>query len=136
VYFRYFHLIKLSQRITHERLTRLCFIDYDREMALVAEYQNPETKNREILAVGRLSKSHENKSAEFAILVSDQFQYQGLGTELLRKLLEVGKNEKICCIYADILADNSAMQQVCKKLGFQISHTDDQTVLKAEIKLT
>jgi acetyltransferase len=105
-------------------------------MALVAEYQNPETKNREILAVGRLSKSHENKSAEFAILVSDKFQYQGLGTELLRKLLEVGKNEKICCIYADILADNSAMQQVCKKLGFQISHTDDQTVLKSEIKLT
>ncbi|MFN7517067.1 MAG: bifunctional acetate--CoA ligase family protein/GNAT family N-acetyltransferase, partial [Dolichospermum sp.] len=136
VYFRYFHLIKLSQRITHERLTRMCFIDYDREMALVAEYQNPETENREILAVGRLSKSHENKSAEFAILVSDQFQYQGLGTELLRKLLEVGKNEKICCIYADILADNSAMQQICKKLGFQISHTDDQTVLKAEIKLT
>jgi acetyltransferase len=136
VYFRYFHLIKLSQRITHERLTRMCFIDYDREMALVAEYQNPETKNREILAVGRLSKSHENKSAEFAILVSDKFQYQGLGTELLRKLLEVGKNEKICCIYADILADNSVMQQVCKKLGFQISHTDDQTVLKSEIKLT
>ncbi|MDB9453843.1 bifunctional acetate--CoA ligase family protein/GNAT family N-acetyltransferase [Dolichospermum circinale CS-534/05] len=136
VYFRYFHLIKLSQRITHERLTRMCFIDYDREMALVAEYQNPQTKNREILAVGRLSKSHENKSAEFAILVSDQFQYQGLGTELLSKLLEVGKNEKICCIYADILADNSVMQQVCKKLGFQISHTDDQTVLRSEIKLT
>ncbi|MBS9395987.1 MAG: bifunctional acetate--CoA ligase family protein/GNAT family N-acetyltransferase [Dolichospermum sp. LBC05a] len=135
VYFRYFHMIKLSQRITHERLTRICFIDYDREMALVAEYQNPETENREILAVGRLSKLHGSNAAEFAMLVSDKFQYQGLGTELLRRLLEVGKNEKSCCIYADILADNSGMQRICEKLGFQITNTSDTTVLRAEIKL-
>ncbi|MTJ12312.1 bifunctional acetate--CoA ligase family protein/GNAT family N-acetyltransferase [Anabaena sp. UHCC 0187] len=135
VYFRYFHLIKLSQRITHERLTRICFIDYDQEMALVAEYQNPETENREILAVGRLSKLHENNAAEFAMLVSDKFQCQGLGTEILRRLLEVGKNEKVCCIYADILADNSGMQRVCQTLGFQITNTNDTTVLRAEIGL-
>ena len=135
VYFRYFHMIKLSQRITHERLTRICFIDYDREMALVAEYQNPETEKREILAVGRLSKLHGSNAAEFAMLVSDKFQYQGLGTELLRRLLEVGKHEKSCCIYADILADNSGMQRVCEKLGFQITNTSDTTVLRAEIKL-
>jgi acetyltransferase len=135
VYFRYFHLIKLSQRITHERLTRICFIDYDREMALVAESQNPETKEMEILAVGRLSKIHGGNAAEFAMLVSDKFQHQGLGTELLRRLIEVGKNEKNCCIYADILADNSGMQRVCKNLGFQILHTHDSTVLRAEINL-
>jgi len=135
VYFRYFHMIQLSQRITHERLTRICFIDYDREMALVAEYQNPETEKREILAVGRLSKLHGSNAAEFAMLVSDKFQDQGLGTELLRRLLEVGKNEKSCCIYADILADNSGMQRVCEKLGFQITNTSDTTVLRAEIKL-
>jgi acetyltransferase len=104
-------------------------------MALVAEYQNPETESREILAVGRLSKLHENNAAEFAMLVSDKFQYQGLGTELLRRLLEVGKNEKICCIYADILADNSGMQRVCENLGFQIGTTSDTTVLRAEIRL-
>jgi acetyltransferase len=135
VYFRYFHLIKLNHRITHERLTRMCFIDYDREMALVAEYQNPETENREILAVGRLSKLHGNNAAEFAMLVSDKFQYQGLGTELLKRLIEVGKDEKICCITADILADNSGMQKVCEKLGFQIINTSDTTVLRAEIYL-
>ena len=43
VYLRYFHLMNLEQRTTHERLTRICFIDYDREMALVAEHRNPET---------------------------------------------------------------------------------------------
>ncbi|TAF11002.1 MAG: GNAT family N-acetyltransferase [Nostocales cyanobacterium] len=135
VYLRYFHLIKLSQRIAHERLTRICFIDYDREMALVVEYQNPETQETEILAVGRLSKLHGSSAAEFAMLVSDRVQCQGLGTELLKKLIEVGKNEKIDYIYADILADNLGMQRVCEKLGFKISHTADTTVLRAEINL-
>src|ERR1700674_4374856 len=37
VYLRYFHMAKLSTRVAHERLIRKCFIDYDREMALVAE---------------------------------------------------------------------------------------------------
>ena len=41
VYLRYFHPMKLSQRVAHERLTRICFIDYDREMALVAERSDP-----------------------------------------------------------------------------------------------
>ncbi|WP_413173509.1 acetate--CoA ligase alpha subunit [Anabaena azotica] len=135
VYLRYFHLIKLSQRIAHERLTRICFIDYDREMALVTEYENPETKEMEILAVGRLSKLHGNDAAEFAMLVSDRYQCQGLGSELLKRLIEVAKNEKICCIYADILADNLGMQRVCEKLGFKISPTADATVLRAEIEL-
>ncbi|WP_353931589.1 acetate--CoA ligase alpha subunit [Okeanomitos corallinicola TIOX110] len=135
VYLRYFHLIKLSQRIAHERLTRICFIDYDREMALVAEYENPETKETEILAVGRLSKLHGNNAAEFAMLVSDKFQCQGLGTEIVRRLVEVGKTEKICCISAEILGDNLGMQRVCEKLGFKISHTNDATVLRGEIDL-
>ena len=52
---RYFHAMKLEQRAAHERLTRICFIDYDREMALVAE-RTAATGEREILGVGRLSK--------------------------------------------------------------------------------
>ncbi|MBD2667316.1 GCN5-related N-acetyltransferase [Richelia sinica FACHB-800] len=136
VYFRYFHMIKLSQRITHERLTRICFIDYDREMALVAEYQNPDTGVREILAVGRLSKLHGNDGdAEFAMLVSDRYQCQGLGTELLKRLLQIGRDEKIRLLCADILIDNQGMQRVCEKLGFQITPTTDTTVVKAEIAL-
>jgi acetyltransferase len=134
VYFRYFHLIKLSQRIAHERLTRLCFIDYDREMALVADYHNPETGQHEILGVGRLSKLHAKKEAEFAILISDQCQCQGLGTELLKQLLQVSRNENLTRINADILTDNIGMQRVCQKLGFRITHTSDISVMKAEIE--
>jgi acetyltransferase len=47
--------LNLSRRIAHERLTRICFIDYNREMALVADYKDPETGEHEIIAVGRLS---------------------------------------------------------------------------------
>jgi acetyltransferase len=135
VYFRYFHLIKLSQRVAHERLTRLCFIDYDREMALVVDYFNPQTQKHEILAVGRLSKLHGTQEAEFAIIVSDRCQCRGLGSELLGRLLQLGRSEHLTRISAEILAENRGMQRVCQKFGFRISPTDDVSVLKAEIDL-
>ncbi len=135
VYSRYFHLIKLSQRIAHERLTRLCFIDYDREMALVADAQNAETGGHEILAVARLSKLHHENTAEFALLVSDRDQCQGLGTELLKQLLQVGQDEGLTKISAEILTDNRAMQHVCQKLGFRLQPTADLSIVQAEIML-
>lgn len=135
VYSRYFHLMKLSQRIAHDRLTRICFIDYDREIALVADSQNPETGTHEVLAIGRLSKLHGTNEAEFAMLVSDRVQCRGLGTELLRRLLQVGWDEHLDRITAEILSDNSGMQRVCEKLGFHLSRTADPSVVKAEIQL-
>ena len=57
VYQRYFSILKLSQRTAHERLTRICFNDYDREIALVAEYKESPTAATQILGVGRLSKA-------------------------------------------------------------------------------
>lgn len=135
IYFRYFHLIKLSQRIAHERLTRICFIDYDREMALIAEQEDPHTQQKQILAVGRLTKLHGSNSAEFAMLVTDGYQRNGLGTEILTRLMEIAKNEKISVIFAEILGENIAMQKVCKNLGFEILPTEDGTILKAEIYL-
>jgi len=135
VYLRYFHLVKLSQRITHERLTRICFIDYDREMALVADRQHPETGEHQILGVARLSKLVGRNEAEFSMLVMDQFQGRGLGTELLRQLLQVGKDEQLNRVGADILFDNLAMQKVCKKLGFNLVRSPAEQLMKAEIQL-
>ena len=89
VYLRYFHLMKLSQRTAHERLTRICFIDYDREMALVAE-REWEAAEREVLAVGRLSKLHGRNEAELAAVAIDEAQHKGLGTELYRSADSVG----------------------------------------------
>jgi acetyltransferase len=63
VYLRYLHTMKLSQRVAHERLTRICFIDYDREMALVVEKTDRDTGEKQILGVGRLQKLHGTKDA-------------------------------------------------------------------------
>jgi acetyltransferase len=135
VYYRYFHLINLEQRTTHERLTRICFIDYDREMALVAEHRNSATGESEILGVGRMSKVFGTNQAEVAVLISDAWQGRGLGKELLARLLIVGADEKLDRLTADILPDNRDVQRLCEKLGFSMKHVPDEEVVRAEFKL-
>jgi acetyltransferase len=135
VYLRYFHFMNLEQRVTHERLTRICFIDYDREMALVAERRNPATGESEILGVGRLSKIHGTNDAEVAVLISDKFQGRGLGKELLAQLLIVGADEKLTKLTADILPDNRDVMRVCEKLGFSLKHSLEDEVVRAEFQL-
>ncbi len=135
VYLRYAHLVKLSSRINHERLSRLCFIDYDREMALVAECENPDTGEPQIIGVGRLSKSYGTDEVEFSLLVSDEYQHQGLGTELLRQLLHVARQEKIPLVYAEILTDNRLMQHICEQLGFTLQRVIGEPMVRAEIQL-
>ena len=109
--------------MAHERLTRICFIDYDREMALVAEYQNPQSGDPEIVGVGRLSKVRGRSEAEFALLVSDRFQRKGIGITLLDRLIQVGRDEKVTRIIGDILPENNGMQHLCEKLGFRLDRT-------------
>jgi len=135
VYQRYLHLLKLSQRVAHERLTRICFIDYDREMALVAETKDPATGEPKVIAVARLKKSHGTNEAEFAIIISDEYQGRGLGSELLQRLLEVGKTEKLARITGDILPDNFVMQRICEKIGFELKRSLEDPVVKAELAL-
>ncbi len=133
IYCRYFHLVKLSQRIAHERLIRLCFMDYDREIALVADHKNPSTGEHELLAVARLSKLHGVNEGEFAMLISDAYQCKGLGTELLKRLVQIGREENLERIIADILPENTAMQHVCQKVGFSLKRHAD--LVTAELRL-
>jgi len=132
VYLRYFHLMNLSQRTAHERLTRICFIDYDREMALVAERRNPETGATEILGVARMTKVVGTNEAEVAVIISDHFHGRGLGKELLGRLLVVGGDEKLTKLTADILPDNRDVMRICEKLGFTLKHSLEDEVVKAE----
>lgn len=135
VYLRYFHPIKLSQRVTHERLIRICFIDYDREIALVADRRDPETGEHHILAVGRLIKEHATNDAEFAIVISDRVQRSGLGVELLSRLVRIARDEGLQRLKADILPENRGMQRVCEKLGFRLHFLSAENLVKAELPL-
>lgn len=135
IYLRYFRLLKLSQRIAHERLTRVCYIDYDREMALVVEHVDPATGEPRILGVGRLTKIHGTNAAEFAVLVTDAYQGQGIGTELLRRLAQVGRDEKLALISGDILPENTDMVTVCRRVGFRCEYSEEERIVRAELRL-
>ena len=119
VYLRYFHLIDLDRRVSHDRLIRICFNDYDRDIALVAEHRNPDTGEHEILAVGRLRKI-DATDGELAVLITDEYQGRGLGTELSRRVVEIAKAEKLERVIAEILPENIHMQRVCRELGFRM----------------
>jgi acetyltransferase len=134
VYQRYFHPFPLSERIAHERLTRIAFINYEREMALVAERRD-EAYKPHIIGVGRLIKLRGGKEAEFAILISDEYQHQGLGTELLSRLVAIGRREGVKRIIADILPDNAAMIRVSEQVGFICRYSAEDGVVKAELVL-
>jgi acetyltransferase len=125
VYYRYFHMMSLQHRTTHERLVRICFTDYERELALVVDRRDPASGEHALLAVGRLSRVHGSNAAEFSMLVSDPYQKQGLGTALLGQLLRIGRDEGIERVTAEILHENGAMQRVCRKLGFQLRNAPE-----------
>jgi acetyltransferase len=131
VYMRYLHAHKLSQRVSHDRLARMCFIDYDREMALVAEHRDAPTGAHDIVAVGRLIKLRGESEAEFALLIADRYQKAGLGTELLKRLLHIARDEKVRQVTATILPENRPMQRVCEKLGFRLNHSVSEGLVTA-----
>ncbi len=120
VYFRYLEMLQLTQRIAHERLTRICHIDYDREIALVAERKDPATGLTEIIGVGRLDRTAGTDEAEFAAVISDTVQGKGLGRHMLERLIDVAKSENIGKLTAEIHPENSHMLGLCKKLGFKV----------------
>jgi len=135
VFLRYFQWSKLSQRVAHDRLRRICFIDYDREMALVADRTAPDTGEHEILAIGRLSKVHGSRTAEMALLVRDQYQRHGLGIELLRRLIQVARDEHLDSMQAYLLRENVEMRSLVEKLGFRVEPPDETGVHQAFLNL-
>jgi acetyltransferase len=135
VYLRYFCSLSLSRRVEHERLLRICFGAYDREMVLVAERSDPGTGERQIIAVGRMNKLRAGNEAEVAVLVSDQYQKLGLGNELLRRVIQIARDEKLSRVSAEMLPDNIAMQIITRHHGFGVRASKDRTSVRAFLDL-
>ena len=119
VYQRFAEAMPLDERVAHDRLVRVCFGDYDREIALVAERWDPVAHEPEILAVGRLSKAHLVNEAELTALTADEYQGRGLGSELSRRLLEIARAEKLDRVTVEIPEGNPLLD-VCGGLGFAL----------------
>jgi len=133
VYLRYFGTISFKSRVAHERLVRICFGNYDRELALVAEHTG--ASGPEIIGVGRLHRMFDGREAEMAILVTDRYQGQGIGSELLRRVVEVARKEGVASLMAHMMRDNIAMQAMAKKVGFKIASHGDTDSMSASLEL-
>jgi acetyltransferase len=135
VYSRFFHMESLESRVAHERLIRKCFIDYDREMVLVADRTDLQTGRHELLGVARLTRQRPPEDAELGILVTDRCQGAGLGTELVRRLIEVARSENLRRIIAHVLTENPAMLKLVQHFEFAVTMDEDPASLLAILNL-
>ncbi len=119
--FRFFEIIK---EMSHEMLTQYCNLDYDREIAVVAELKDG---NKPIIGAVRLILDSSGKSGEFAVLVSDKLQGLGLGSKLMDLLVEIGKDMRVDKIYGYVSTNNYKMLQLCEKKGFKLETFDEET---------
>lgn len=115
VYRRFFTPMK---RLPHSLLARFTQIDYDRHIALVAL---PESESKEtMLGVARVIMGRNLKEAEFSVVVSDPWQGKGIGAALLQRCISIAKERGIETVMGTVLAENTHMLALGKKLGFKI----------------
>jgi acetyltransferase len=112
---RFFSSVKV-QEIPHSTLMRFCNVDYDREVALVAEAR--EGDDRRIIGGGRLIIEPDFKRAQFAVLVHDSFHGKGLGEKFLDMLVGIAQERELETIYGIVLTENERMLRLCRKMGF------------------
>jgi acetyltransferase len=121
----YFRFFGYFGALTHERLTRFTQIDYDREIALVAVVKKDNKK--QIVGVVRLVCDANNESAEFAILVADQWQGKRMGNKFMSLIMDIAEKRKIKKVYATVLNANVIMLHMFRKRGFTIKLEDGES---------
>lgn len=129
---RFFEFMSLDQRVAHERLVRICFNDYDREWAIVAEINSGDQK--QIVGIGRLSRIPGTQIAQLKMTIVDAYQHLGLGTQLLQHLLGIAIQEKIDTVNAFILSENTGMLKLCERQGFLLEQDKDPFIIHAQWK--
>jgi len=127
--YRFFSIIKDT---SHEMRVRYCNIDYDREIAIVAELT--ENGRKKILGVTRVPIEPDKKTGEIAVIVADPWQGLGLGSKMVDYMIEICKDKKLETIYGYMLGDNYRTINLMKKMGFTIKYIGDGT-MKATLNL-
>jgi acetyltransferase len=123
---RYGADLALERRTAHERLTRICFVDYDREMALVAETDTPD--GAEITGVARLSRDSATADQRLTLVIADPWQRRGIGRGLLECAMAVAREEGAGRVVAQLGAENAAMRGLLAGAGFTFEDRDGVTV--------
>jgi acetyltransferase len=112
---------------SHEIATRYCYIDYDREIAIVAEIC--EGNRKKLIGIGRLIADPDRESVEYAILIADAWQQKDLGNIITDFCLDIAASWKLKKIIAQTTTDNNRMIAVFRKRGFKVQiNNQDATV--------
>lgn len=130
IYFRYFRHIR---KFTHEMLIRFTQNDYDREIGLVALGQPPTPEV--MLGMGHLFMDSRRETAEFAIMVGDQWQGNGLGSEIVWRLIEIAQEQGVQRLWGEILAQNQPMLEMAKKMGFTVTKDIENQTYRVKLEL-
>jgi acetyltransferase len=109
------------KELTHQAAARLTQIDYDREMALVLA-EHGSAGAAELYAVARIAADPDNERAEFAVAVRDDMTGLGLGSLLMRRLIDHGRRRGLREIFGHVLRENNRMLAICRRLGFRTEH--------------
>jgi acetyltransferase len=133
VHRRYGGLLKLSARVAHERLTRMCFVDDDRQIALVADREDE--SGHELLGIARLIRYRARDETEFALVITDRWQRHGLGAKLLELVIKVARAEGVRHLTATVLPESNAMLTLCRRAGFNLSQPAAAAEWRAEMAL-
>ena len=132
---RYFDFISLDARVAHERLVRICFNDFDRDIAIVAEKEDPTQSKKTIMGIARLKRLSGNSIADLKLIIGDSYHNQGIGTQLVNQLIHIAQKEKVEKIVATILSENLGMIRICEKLGFKTEVESNKIFTIAEWKV-
>ena len=129
---KYFRFMQSLQELTQEMLVRFTQIDYDREMAFIAVTERNQSQYE--LGVGRYMMNPDGNSVEFALVVSDDCQGQGIGTRIMKTLLQTAKNKGVTFFEGEVLLINKPMLSLVKKLGFSIETIEDDNEVVRVVK--
>ncbi len=128
--YRFFSIVR---NLTHSDLVRFCNIDYDREMAIVAEVT--EGGRRREIGVGRIISEPDRKRGEFAVVIADQYQTKGLGRKLVDMLIDIAGEKHLESIYGVVLKDNAPMLSLCKEMGFTLKPEEDYVRVELALEM-
>ncbi len=127
-----FRFFSAKRELSSKQLSRLTAVDYAREMALIA-VRKP---LGETVGAARLVCDKDEHMAEFAIAVEPTMKGVGLGSELMRRLIDWARTREIHVIVGEILADNQPMLAFVRRLGFTLHRlADADDVIEARLKL-
>jgi len=125
---KYFRFMNALQELSQEMLIRLTQIDYYNEMALVAV--KPNGTREEQIGVVRYSTNLDQRSCEFALVVSDAWQGHGIGYQLMQTLIEIARDRGLERMEGQVLSNNTRMLNLMKSLNFSIGRDPEDSGIK------